>query len=102
MFTIDRALNLAAHIGIPISEFWAITPHELSIYACAHNDKIIESHNNMVTQAYMISRWVWAKNLDINKYLHKDKKQTMSDDDMLTRAKEINAAMGGIVEYKQG
>jgi len=50
-------------------------------------------------QAYLISRWVWAKRVNIRKILNTDvEKKTMTDEQMLERVKALNMVFGGTVE----
>ena len=51
----------------------------------------------MTIQAYQISRWVWAKKLDIKEIL-KDMQspgKQMTDEQMLARVRSLNALFGG-------
>lgn len=60
--------------------------------------KLKNQQDLMTIQAYQISRWVWAKKVDINKCLnHKKKNKNMSDKQMLSMAKSLNAMWGGEV-----
>ena len=93
-------MELAALIGISIVDFWEITPFELDIWAKGYSKRIemendINTRNNAY-QAYLISRWVWAKKVDIKKYLKTDNKpKIMTDMEMLRKVKELNALFGG-------
>ncbi|QIB68617.1 hypothetical protein Ami103574_04470 [Aminipila butyrica] len=95
------ALELAAHIGIPVTEFWEITPFELSIVAKGYAKRKAEEQKESIAQAYLISRWVWQKKINIKKIFASDeKKKPMTDDQMLERVKALNTVFGGIVEEK--
>ena len=49
-----------------------------------------------IFQAYLISRWVWQKKINIKKILQTDeKKKSMTDAEMLERVKMLNAVFGG-------
>lgn len=63
-----------------------------------------ENERKLLTiQAYLISRWVWQKKVDIDKILNTDvnkPKKNMTDDEMLAQVKVLNALFGG--EIKNG
>lgn len=104
MFSIDDALELATFIEIPVSEFWKMTPYELNISAKSYAKRKKEEEQNLIIQAYLISRWVWAKEVPIEKILEdmgaeKGKKE-MSDIDMLNQVKILNSLFGGTVIEK--
>lgn len=103
-------MELATSIGIIISEFWEITPKELHIAlngyrkrkvyeAEEYNIKLKNEQMMLTIQAYQISRWVWAKNLDLKNILKDiEPKKAMSDDEMLKQVKLLNNLFGGEVE----
>lgn len=103
-------MELATSIGITITEFWEITPKELYISLKGYrkrkeyeaeeyslkfkNEKILAA-----THAFWISRWVWAKRLDLNKILKDlEPKKEMSDNEMLKQVQILNNLFGGEVE----
>jgi len=101
-------MKLAARIGVSISDFWEMTPAELNIYAIAYgerkkaDDKIL-GQNNMVL-AFLISRWVWQKRVDIESCLNKldgEDKKEMTDEEMFKNVMKLNAALGGTVVTKE-
>lgn len=52
----------------------------------------------MMYQAFLISRWVWAKKVNIEKFINFDKKkEVMTDDEMLAQVKALNMLFGGEV-----
>lgn len=52
----------------------------------------------MITQAYMISRWVWAKKLKLEDVLKSNKtKKEMTDDEMMKMCELLNKLYGGEV-----
>jgi hypothetical protein len=54
-----------------------------------------------IMQAYLISRWVWQKRVNVKKILNTDEqKKPMTDDEMLAKVKALNAMFGGKVEQK--
>mgnify|MGYP000883704311 CR=1 FL=1 len=82
-----------------ITEFWEITPHELNIRAKGYAKRQEQQQKLTIYQAYLISRWVWSKKIDIKKYLGENKpKRKMSDEEMLERVKQLNALLGGEVK----
>ncbi len=91
-------MELAALIGIGITEFWEITPFELGLVAKGYVKRQEQRQKESMFQAYLISRWVWAKKIDIKKYLGESKpKRRMTDEEMLAKAKALNALLGGTV-----
>ena len=91
-------MELAASIGVPITEFWEITPFELSLAVKGYSKRQEQRQKESMYQAYLISRWVWAKKIDIKKYLGENKpRRRMTDEEMLERVKQLNALLGGEV-----
>ena len=92
------AMELAALVGISITEFWEITPFELNVAAKGYARRQEQQQKLSIYQAYLISRWVWAKKIDIKKILGEAKpKRRMTDEEMLEKAKVLNALLGGTV-----
>jgi hypothetical protein len=96
-------LKIAAQIGISYDQFLKITPRVLNIYIKAYTDEKKEREKELVSQAYLISRWVWQKNIDIDKILKsidskEEKQKQMTDDQLLAQAKALNALFGGEVK----
>lgn len=85
-----------------IREFWEITPAELNIKAEAYGKRREEEQKESIYQAYLISRWVWAKKIDIEKIL-KPKKQNkqMNAEQMLNQIKMYNALFGGEIKDRE-
>lgn len=91
-------MELATIIGVPITEFWEITPFEIGVVAKGYAKRQELRQKENIYQAYLLSRWVWAKKIDIQKYLGEKKpKKRMTDDEMLAQAKALNALLGGTV-----
>lgn len=102
-------MELATSIGVAITEFWEITPHELNITLKGYRKrKEFEAEEYMIkfkneqrlltVQAYQISRWVWAKKLDLNKILKDmEPKKVMSNEAMLKQVQVLNRLFGGEV-----
>jgi len=89
-------LELAAYIDMDFREFWEITPAELNIKAEAYGKRREEEQKESIYQAYLISRWVWEKKLDIEKILKPKKpKKLISAKHMLNQVKMLNAVFGG-------
>ena len=102
----DECMKIAAFIGIPLSEFYKMTPKEFNIYVEGFNErkknKLELEQKALIYQAYLISRWVWAKDVPIEKILNeletsKEKKE-MTDEEMLNRVKILNTMFGGEVK----
>lgn len=82
-----------------ITEFWEITPFELSLAVKGYTKKKETAAKQSIYQAYLISRWVWQKKINIDKILDfEKKKKTMTDDEMLKKVKALNALFGGEVK----
>jgi predicted Co/Zn/Cd cation transporter (cation efflux family) len=95
-------MELAASIGVPITEFWDITPFELSTVVKGYAKRQEQRQKESMYQAYLISRWVWAKKVDIKKYLGENKpKRRMTDEEMLAQVRALNAIFGGEVVKRQ-
>lgn len=75
-----------------------MTPFELNMTAKGYQKrKEIEQKDN-IYQAYLISRWVWQKKIDIEKILNTEtKKKEMTDEEILEKVKALNAIFGGEV-----
>lgn len=92
-----------------LSEFYMMTPREFFIYVEGHSKRKqeeIEEYNAkfeienkaLIYQAYLISRWVWAKKVDIESILDlKKEKNVMTDEEMLAQVKVLNNLFGGEV-----
>ncbi len=91
-------MELATFIGISISEFWDITPYELNLIAKGYQKREEKRSKESIYQAYLISRWVWQKKIDIEKMLNAKKKKVMTDEEMLEKVKALNAIFGGEVK----
>ena len=95
-------MELAALIDMSITEFWEITPHELNIRAKGYAKRQEQQQKLTIYQAYLFSRWVWAKKIDIKKYLGENKpKRRMTDEEMLAQVRALNAIFGGEVVKRQ-
>lgn len=79
-----------------------MTPYELNLAAEIYAEKKKQEQQNMIIQAYLISRWVWAKEVPIEKILEdmgatKEKKE-MTDEEMLKKVMVLNTMFGGEVK----
>jgi PP-loop superfamily ATP-utilizing enzyme len=76
-----------------------LTPKVLNVYlnAYAENREIKQKEN--IYQAYLMSRFVWRKKIDIKKMLNiKKEKKVMTDEQMFNQVKVLNAVFGGEVK----
>ena len=92
-------MKAAALAGISYGEFLKLTPKVLNIYlnAYAENREIKQKEN--IYQAYLISRFVWRKKINIKKMLNiKKEKKVMTDEQMFNQVKVLNAVFGGKVK----
>lgn len=87
-----------------------MTPYELSVAVRGFHErkereaeeyqiKLKNERDMLYMQAYLISRWVWQKRVNIEEILKSDKKPSreMTDDELLNQAKALNAMFGGEV-----
>lgn len=86
-------------MGFSISDFWDTTPYEFSIIVEGYAERKQQDYDLAITQAYLTSRWVWAKKLpDLKKLLgKKEPKKPMTDDQMMQMAMALNKLYGGEV-----
>ncbi|WP_333638517.1 hypothetical protein [Tissierella praeacuta] len=87
-----------------------MTPKEFYIYVDGFNKrkeleiedykfKFEEEQKALIYQAYLISRWVWTKKVDINKALDFNReKKVMTDEEMLKQVEILNMVFGGEVK----
>ena len=93
-------MKRAALIGIDYDKFLNITPKTLNIYLNAYEEKQKYEAKESIYQAYLISRFVWQKKIDIDKIMDKidkPKPKIMTDEAMLQQVKMLNAIFGGSV-----
>ena len=72
---------------------------DLNIAVKAYKDREAKEQQEQVYQAYLTSRWVWQKEINIKKVL-KDmeepgKMEPMTDEQMLAKVKTLNTMLGG-------
>lgn len=97
----EEALKTAILIGISISEFDEITPYELMLFAEAYMEKQEAESIERLTLVWLGEYYHRIKRLpalkdEIKKIITGDK--YMSDNDMLSMVKQLNAQFGGNVE----
>lgn len=90
---------MATKIGYSITEFWQLTPYEFNLVVEGYAERKKQEQEMMITQAYMISRWVWAKKLNLENILKNTKpKKEMTDDQMMKMCMSLNRLFGGSVK----
>jgi len=78
-----------------------MTPHQLNMIIDEVYKTKEKEEKQLIRQAYLISRWVWAKKVNIDEILGEKKvSKVMTDDEMLQQVKVLNAMFGG--EIKEG
>lgn len=76
-----------------------MTPFELNLKAKGYAKRREIEQKESIYQAYLISRWVWQKKINIEKILEtKKESKVMTDDEMLAQVKALNALFGGEVK----
>ena len=84
-------MKLAAQIGILPTEFWSITPFELNTYVHGYGKIKEQEQKQNIYQAYLISRFVWQKKINIEKILQiKKEKKIMTDEQMLKQVQILS------------
>jgi len=94
-------MKWAAQFGISIHDFWAMTPHEIGVYVSGAGKRLEREykrqHDTAMLAAYLTSRWVWAKKVDIKKHLitdtDKPTKAVQTDAEMLATVRMLNTAI---------
>ncbi len=88
-------MELAVLAGVRVSEFWELTPVELKL--TLRRLKLVQKEE--LFKIYLLSRWVWAKKIDIEKILEEEKeageKTIMTDEEILQQARRLNKLFGG-------
>lgn len=94
-------MKLAISVGIPISEFWEMTPLELNLVAKHYFEKEKREHEERVILAYLNAAWTiqWlGKKKDHPKPLSQilgKKEKAMTDDEMFQQVKLLNKVFKG-------
>jgi|LSQX01.2.fsa_nt_gb hypothetical protein len=102
-------MKLAASIGIPVSEFWEMTPYELNVYAKAYFENKKNEFKEKLTLEYYNAMWTiqWLGKRsqqprplqEILEAIDKERKnKVMSDEDMLKQVMVLNKLFGGEVK----
>ena len=71
---------------------------DLNIAVKAYKDKETKEQKAQICQAYLISRWVWQKEINIKKILRDMEEpgnEPMTDEQMLAKVKTLNTMLGG-------
>lgn len=86
-------------MGFSIADFWDTTPYEFSIIVEGYVERKQQECDLAITQAYLTSRWVWAKKLpELKKILgKKEPKEDMTDEQMMNMCMALNKLYGGEV-----
>lgn len=75
-----------------------MTPFELNLKAKGYAKRREIEQKESIYQAYLISRWVWQKKINIETILEtKKESKVMTDDEMLAQVKVLNKLFGGSV-----
>lgn len=106
-FNIYEYFEAASIVGITISEFWELTPYEISIIIKAKNQAREEETKEKIAVAYMTALWTaqWfskKKPKPLDEILQIKQKKEMSDQEMLAQVKNLNAIFGGEVVRESG
>lgn len=73
-----------------------MTPYQLNLIVEEYDKRKVEESKGQIYQAYLISRWVWQKKVDIKKILNPGKKdKVMTDEQMLEQVRFLNRLFGG-------
>lgn len=74
-----------------------MTPYEFSLIVDGYSERKQKEYDLMITQAYLTSRWVWAKKMpDLEKLLSKKQpNKQMTDEQMINMAMMLNKMFGG-------
>lgn len=96
-------MKTAAEINMNFTEFWEITPHEFSLQVEGYTSRKTEETKEQITLAYTNALWTiqWLGDKKghpkpLNEILGiKEEKKVMTDEQMLQKAKQLNAIFGG-------
>jgi len=95
-------MELAARIGLSRSEWEAMTPRELTVWARAFQDRMETERRGQQIQIYnlaaLIRGMIWGKNPPRLEQVFPDavpRRQAMSADEMYSQARALNAMFGG-------
>lgn len=76
-----------------------MTPRQLNLVISEYAKKRETEQKESIYQAYLISRWVWQKKIDIEKILNIKKQKKMNTDaDMIKMVQSLNTLFGGEVK----
>jgi hypothetical protein len=90
-------MQAAFTVGLSLTEYNGMTPHELNLFIKAYNDRMVRDHKERITMAYLTAAWGRTKKLpDLKKILNEDKpKKQQTAEQMLSVVKQLNAVFGG-------
>lgn len=96
----EASLKTAIHIGVSLSEYEYMTPYELALHIEAYFERKELEHQTSITLVWLGEYYHRIKKLPplkkvIDEVMGKEKKQ-MTDEQMLEKAKSLNALFGGI------
>lgn len=92
------SLKSAIHIGISISEYNEMTPHELNLHILAYAEKQRQDMEEKVALARLGEYLHRVKKLPSVDELLKQPKRQMTDEEMYEQVKKLNALFGGEVK----
>ena len=74
----------------------------MNVYLQSYKERREIEQKENIYQAYLISRWVWKKKIDIEKILNqigaKEPKKVMTDETMFKQVQVLNRLFGGEVK----
>lgn len=84
-------------VGVAVTEYNELTPHELNLHIQIYNERMTLEGKERLTTAYLTAAWSRVKKLpDLKKILGEDKaKKNQTPEQMLKVIRQLNAAFGG-------
>lgn len=97
----EESMKTAIHVNIPISEYNEMTPYELALYVEAWSEQKEAENITQLTLVWLGEYYHRIKKLPplkkaVEEALGKKKNKVMTDEEMLAKAKSLNALFGGI------
>lgn len=86
-----------------IWEYDEMTPHELNLHIHAYNEQAKAEDREGITLAYLTAYYSRVKKMpDLKSLLNREKpKRRLTPEQMLEKAKRLNAALGGTREVRE-
>lgn len=86
-------------MGIKISEYDEMTPHQLNLIIQVYDDKKKAEDEEKLTLTYLGAYWQRVKKMpSLKQLLGKEQpKETMTPEDILNKIKQLNTAFGGTI-----